>query len=131
MGTPVYMSPEQARGKTVDKRTDIWAYGCCLYEALTGDLPFQGETVSDTLAKVLERDPDWNRLPPDIPPQVRVLLRKCLQKDPTRRLRDIGDARIDVLDLITESGRVKAVVDESPTAPGRSYLVAAPLCWAP
>jgi serine/threonine-protein kinase len=77
------------------------------------------------LAKVLERDPDWDRLPPATPPQVRALLRKCLQKDPTHRLRDIGDARIDLLDLITESGRFKAVVDENPTAPGRSYVVAA------
>ena len=125
LGTPVYMSPEQARGKPVDKRTDIWAFGCCLYEALTGEIPFRGETISDTLAKVLERNPDWDRLPPDTPPQVRVLLRKCLQKDSTLRLRDIGDARIDVLDLITESGRIKAVVDESPTASGRSYMVAA------
>ena len=123
LGTPVYMSPEQARGKRVDKRTDIWAFGCCLYEALTGDLPFQGETVSDTLAKVLEREPDWDRLPPDTPPQVRVLLRKCLQKDSNRRLRDIGDARIDVFDLITESGRVGAVAYEPP--PRRSYVLAA------
>ncbi len=125
LGTPVYMSPEQARGKPVDKRTDIWAFGCCLYEALTGDLPFKGETISDTLAKVLERNPDWNRLPPDTPSQVRVLLRKCLQKDSTHRLRDIGDARIDVLDLITESGRVKAVAGEVATSPIRSYVVAA------
>jgi len=124
LGTPVYMSPEQARGKPVDKRTDIWAFGCCLYEALTGDLPFQGETISDTLAKVLERNPDWDRLPPDIPLQVRALLRKCLQKDSTHRLRDIGDARIDVLDLITESGRVKAVAGEVATSPRRSYVVA-------
>ena len=125
LGTAAYMSPEQARGRRVDKRTDIWSFGVVLYECLTGRNPFQGETVSDMLAKVLERDPDWDRLPPDTPPQVRALLRKCLQKDPTRRLRDIGDARIDVLDLITESGRVKAVVDESSTAPGRSYVVAA------
>lgn len=124
-GTPVYMSPEQARGKPVDKRTDIWAFGCCLYEAVTGDLPFHGETISDTLAKVLERNPDWLRLPPDTPQQLRVLLRKCLQKESTDRLRDIGDARIDVLDLITEPGRVKTVADESLTAPGRSYVVAA------
>ncbi len=124
-GTPVYMSPEQARGKSMDKRSDIWAFGCCLYEALTGEIPFQGETISDTLAKVLERNPDWDRLPPDTPPQVRVLLRKCLQKDSTHRLRDIGDARIDVLDLITESGRVKAVAGEAATSPRRSYVVGA------
>jgi serine/threonine protein kinase len=120
LGTPVYMSPEQARGKPVDKRTDIWAFGCCLYEALTGNLPFQGKTISDTLAKVLERDPDWEVLPEDTPQAVRVLLRKCLQKDSNRRLRDIGDARIDVFDLITESGRVEAVAGEAETSPRRS-----------
>jgi serine/threonine-protein kinase len=125
LGTPGYMSPEQARGKAVDKRTDIWAFGCCLYEALTGTLPFEGETVSDTLAKILERDPDWDRLPPDTPPEARVLLRKCLQKDSTRRLRDIGDARIDVLDFITESGRVKAAAYEPAPQARRSYLLAA------
>jgi serine/threonine protein kinase len=127
LGTPVYMSPEQARGKPVDKRTDIWAFGCCLYEALTGTLPFEGETVSDTLAKVLERDPDWEVLPDDTPQAVRVLLHKCLQKDSNRRLRDIGDARIDVLDLITESGSVRAVAYEStpPPPPRRSYMLAA------
>jgi serine/threonine-protein kinase len=125
LGTPVYMSPEQARGKPVDKRTDIWAFGCCLYEALTGNLPFQGKTISDTLAKVLERDPDWEVLPEDTPQAVRVLLRKCLQKDSNRRLRDIGDARIDVFDLITESGRVEAVAGEAETSPRRSHALAA------
>jgi serine/threonine-protein kinase len=125
LGTPVYMSPEQARGKPVDKRTDIWAFGCCLYEALTGDLPFKGETISDTLAKVLERSPDWELLPADTPWRVRDLLESCLEKDVRYRLRDIGDAWAALQRLITESGRVKAVVDESPTAPGRSYVVAA------
>jgi len=124
-GTPVYMSPEQARGKPVDKRTDIWAFGCCLYEALTGDLPFQGETISDTLAKVLERNPDWELLPKDMPWRVRDLLESCLEKDARYRLRDIGDAWAALQRLITESGRVKAVAGEVATSPIRSYVVAA------
>jgi len=124
-GTPVYMSPEQARGKPVDKRTDIWAFGCCLYEALTGDLPFQGETISDTLAKVLERNPDWELLPKDMPWRVRDLLESCLEKDARYRLRDIGDAWAALQRLITESGRVKAVAGEVATSPRRSYAVAA------
>ena len=125
LGTPVYMSPEQARGKPVDKRTDIWAFGCCLYEALTGDLPFQGETISDTLAKVLERNPDWERLPTDTPWRVRDLLENCLEKDARYRLRDIGDAWGALQRLITESGRVKAVAGDVATSPRRSYGVAA------
>ena len=89
LGTAGYMAPEQARGKPVDKRADIWAYGVVLYEMLTGQRLFQGETVSDTLAAVLTREPDWNR----VPPGTERLLRRCLEKDPKQRLRDIGDAR--------------------------------------
>jgi Tol biopolymer transport system component len=88
MGTAAYMSPEQARGKTVDKRADIWAFGVVLYEMLTGRQLFEGETVSDTLARVLTKEPDWDRAPA----KTRRLLRRCLEKDPKRRLRDIGDA---------------------------------------
>ena len=88
MGTAAYMSPEQARGKTVDKRADVWAFGVVLYEMLTGRQLFSGETVSDTLAAVLTKEPDWDRAPA----KTRRLLRKCLEKDPKRRLRDIGDA---------------------------------------
>src|SRR5262249_45215151 len=84
-----YMSPEQARGKLVDKRTDIWAFGVVLYEMLTGEKVFEGETVSDTLARVLMKEPDLSR----VPAKVRGLLNRCLQKDPTKRLRDIGDVR--------------------------------------
>ena len=90
------MSPEQARGKTVDKRTDIWAYGCVLYEMLTGRRAFAGETASDTIATILEREPDWTKLPAAAPAHVRRLLRRCLQKDSNRRLRDIGDARLEL-----------------------------------
>ena len=81
LGTPAYMSPEQARGKPVDKRTDIWAFGCVLYEMLTGKQAFRGETVSDTIAALLEREPDWQALPPATPAKIRDLLRRCLQKD--------------------------------------------------
>jgi serine/threonine protein kinase len=96
MGTPAYMSPEQARGKPVDKRTDIWAFGCVLYEMLTGKDAFRGETVSDTIVAVLEREPDWEELPAATPAKIRQLLRRCLQKDAQRRLRDIGDARFEI-----------------------------------
>ena len=96
LGTAAYMSPEQARGKTVDKRTDIWAYGCVLYEMLTRRRAFVGETASDTIAAILEREPDWTKLPAAAPAHVRRLLRRCLEKDPSRRLRDIGDARLEL-----------------------------------
>ncbi len=102
LGTAAYMSPEQARGKTVDKRTDIWAFGCCLYEALTGRMVFQGDTLSDTIAGILERDPDWKALPESTTPGVRVVLRRCLQKDANRRLHDIADARIEMEEALTE-----------------------------
>jgi serine/threonine protein kinase len=93
LGTAPYMSPEQARGKPSDKRTDIWAFGCVLYEMLTGQVAFAGETLSDTIAAILGREPDWGRLPPDIPAAVLSLLRRCLQKNASDRLRDIADAR--------------------------------------
>ena len=88
VGTPGYMSPEQARGGDVDKRTDIWAFGCLLYELLTGRRAFPGETLQDTIAAVLEREPNWQALPAKTPARVRDLLRQCLQKDPGRRLRN-------------------------------------------
>lgn len=93
VGTPGYMSPEQARGAVVDQRTDIWAFGCLLYKLLAGKRAFEGETVSDTIAAVLEHEPDWQALPRDTPARVRDLLRQCLHKDASRRLRSIRDAR--------------------------------------
>ena len=96
LGTTCYMSPEQARGKLVDKRTDIWAFGCVLYEMLTGRRAFAGETVSDTIAAILERDPDWSVLPETTPPTIRRLLHRCLEKDTKRRLRDIGDGHFEL-----------------------------------
>jgi len=98
LGTAAYMSPEQARGKPVDKRCDIWAFGVILFEMLTGRSLFAGETVSDTLAGVLKTEPDWDSLPPETPRRVVRLLHRCLERDPRKRLRDVGDARI----LITE-----------------------------
>ena len=94
LGTAAYMSPEQARGKRVDRRADIWAFGCVLYEMLTGRKAFGGDTTSDILACVIRAEPDWTRLPASVSPRIRELLRRCLQKDAKQRLRDIGDARI-------------------------------------
>jgi eukaryotic-like serine/threonine-protein kinase len=94
MGTPAYMSPEHARGLPLDKRADIWAFGCVLYEMLTGRAAFQGERASDVVAKVIEREPDFEALPREVPGAVRHLLRRCLRKDSRERLRDIGDARL-------------------------------------
>ncbi len=93
LGTAAYMSPEQARGQQVDKRTDIWAFGAVLYEMLTGKKTFAGETVTDTLAAILTLEPDWNALPASTPAGVRTLLHHCLERDPKKRLRDIGDMR--------------------------------------
>jgi serine/threonine protein kinase/Tol biopolymer transport system component len=100
MGTPAYMSPEQARGKPTDKRSDIWSFGCLLYEMLTGRIPFEGETVSDTLANILQTEPGWQALPQSTPSNIQVLLRRCLEKDPRRRLRDIGDAAIEISETL-------------------------------
>ena len=103
LGTPAYMSPEQVCGKELDSRTDIWSFGCVLYEALTGKQVFRGETVTEVLAAVIEREPDWRVLPSDTPPAVSILLRRCLRKDANSRLRDIGDARIELEDALTGS----------------------------
>ncbi len=105
LGTVAYMSPEQARGQAVDKRTDVWAFGCVLYEALAGRRAFKGGTVSDTFAAVLEREVDWETLPAGTPAALRSLLRRCLQKDRERRLRDIGDARIEIEEAGAEQSR--------------------------
>jgi Tol biopolymer transport system component len=127
LGTPAYMSPEQARGHDVDARADIWAFGCVLYEMLTGRRPFAGATISDTLARVLEREPEWQTLPPAVPPGIRRLLRRCLAKDVHRRLHDIADARLELDDVLDPAA---AALDERPTAPGgigagRRYALAA------
>ncbi len=96
LGTAAYMSPEQAKGKVVDKRSDIWAFGCVLFEMLTGKQSFSGETLTDILASVVRAEPDWNLLPASTPEPIRRLLRRCLTKDQKQRLRDIGEARITI-----------------------------------
>jgi serine/threonine protein kinase len=101
LGTPGYMSPEQARGQEVDKRTDIWAFGCVLFAMLTGRTPFDGDTLSDVIAATLTSDPDWNALTPDVPEAIRRVLHRCLQRDLRRRLRDIGDVCTDLDEPIT------------------------------
>ncbi|HEV8118461.1 MAG TPA: serine/threonine-protein kinase, partial [Thermoanaerobaculia bacterium] len=113
LGTAAYMAPEQARGKAVDRRADVWAFGVVLYEMLTGRHAFAGDTVSDTLASVLKTDPDLTALPEMTPAAIRRLLRRCLQKDPSRRLRDIGDARLELEERVegtaADSGLTAAV----------------------
>ncbi len=96
LGTAAYMSPEQAKGKMVDRRADIWAFGVVLYEMLTGRMLFSGETISETMAAVMMKQPDWNRLPANTPARLRELVRRCLVKEPRNRMRDIGDARIAI-----------------------------------
>ncbi len=96
LGTAAYMSPEQARGKALDKRSDIFSFGSVVYECLTGRQAFSGETVTDILSAILSRDPDWSALPAATPAKIRDLLRRCLQKDPKRRLHDIADARLEI-----------------------------------
>ena len=119
MGTAAYMSPEQARGKPLDKRTDIFSFGCVLFEALTGRGPFQDDTVTDTLSAVLNREPDWSLLPANTPLRLRLLLERCLAKDRRQRLHDIADARIELQEIAEgadESGPAErtAVVRRSP-----------------
>jgi len=108
LGTAAYMSPEQARGKVVSLRTDIWSFGCVLYEMLAGKRAFRGETTSDFIAAILTKEPDWNALPPETPVNVRALLRRCLEKDPQKRLRHIGDAQLE-LEEPDSAGAVSAV----------------------
>src|SRR6185295_15069148 len=101
VGTPAYMSPEQAAGKAVDHRADIWAFGCVLFEMLTGHAAFGGDTLTDTLAAVMRAEPEWSRVPLGVTAPVRELLRRCLRKDPRQRLQAIGDARIALEDVLS------------------------------
>jgi serine/threonine protein kinase len=107
LGTPAYMSPEQARGQSLDRRTDIWSFGCVLYEMLTGRAPFAADTISDTIAAILEREPDWAALPTTVPAAVRTLIRKCLEKDGRQRIGDISVAQfvLDDSDARSQSAR--------------------------
>jgi serine/threonine-protein kinase len=128
LGTAAYMSAEQARGKATDRRTDIWSFGCVLYECLTGRALFEGETVSDLIAKILQTTPDWNALPADTPRRVRVLLERCLTRDAKLRLRDIGEARIALSDPTMDSGTPSTGAARSRR--GRSTLIMAGLVVA-
>ena len=127
LGTAAYMSPEQARGQPVDKRTDIWAFGCVLYEMLTGRRAFVGDSLTDTLAHVIDREPDWRAVPETTPEVVRRLLERCLRKDVRRRLRDIADARIEIDDAID------APTTRTDSTPGQSdrWLGGRSRRWAP
>ena len=103
IGTPAYMSPEQARGKETDNRTDIWSFGCLMYQMLTGQLPFEGETATDTLAHIIERQPDFDLLPDSTPANIRALLAQCLEKEPDKRLEDITNATLEISETLTVS----------------------------
>jgi serine/threonine protein kinase/Tol biopolymer transport system component len=124
MGTAAYMSPEQARGKEVDRRADIWAFGVLLYEMLTGEQLFSGETMSDTMAGILKTEPEWDDLPDNLPHQVERVLRRCLAKDPRQRLRDIGEARVRLENPAAESGIFSGPVDiaDTPVARRRNLV---------
>ena len=103
VGTAAYMSPEQAKGKPVDKRADVWAFGAVLYEMLTGQKAFPGDDVSDTFAMVLKFEPEWDKLPDEVPPGLRRLMERCLVKDPKFRLREVGSAIVEIHELETDS----------------------------
>jgi serine/threonine protein kinase len=123
LGTAAYMAPEQARGRPVDQRADIFAFGCLLYEMLTGRPAFEGENAADILSGVLQRDPEWGRLPPGVPPSIHRLLHLCLEKDPRKRRQAAGDVRLDLEHALTEP-----VVASSVVASGRRPLPA--VAWA-
>ena len=110
LGTAAYMSPEQAKGKQVDRRTDVWAFGCVLYAMLTGKEAFQGEDITEILAAVMKTEPDWQALPAATPIQIRTLLKRCLQKDKALRMQAAGDARIEIQETLTARAEPQAVV---------------------
>ena len=112
LGTAAYMAPEQARGRVVDTRADIWAFGCVLYEMLTGRKAFPGETISDVIASILEREPEWPALPATTPPSIRRVLTRCLAKDAKRRLQHIGDVRIELEEVADSERAVDPIVTE-------------------
>jgi Tol biopolymer transport system component/tRNA A-37 threonylcarbamoyl transferase component Bud32 len=121
LGTASYMSPEQARGKPLDKRSDIFSFGGVLYECLTGSQAFRGDTVTDTLASILRSEPDWSALPAATPARIRNLLRRCLEKDPRRRLHDVADARLEIEDALAEPSEPASPAAPRP-APRRNLL---------
>jgi len=120
LGTAAYMSPEQARGKPLDRRTDLWAFGCVLYEMLTGHRAFDGETVTDVLGAVLRAEPDWQRLPPETPPAITTLIRRCLRKDARQRLADASTIRLEIDDAIAAPGLENGASSAARVAPTSS-----------
>jgi len=130
LGTAAYMSPEQARGKVLDKRTDIWAFGCVLLECLVGRQVFSGDTVSDTIAAILTREPDLDALPAATPGRIRELLRRCLQKDAKRRLHDIADARIEIEEALAHPEAPAVATASAAAAPARGWRQLLPWCVA-
>jgi len=141
LGTAAYMAPEQAKGKPVDKRADIWAFGAVLYEMLTGQRAFEGEGATDTIVAVLSKEPDWSALRPDTPPAIRRLLRRCLEKDRKRRLADAADARLEIEDALTTPAAdptwataalpARALLPWALVAAFSVALIAGLLAWAP
>jgi serine/threonine protein kinase len=123
LGTAAYMAPEQARGKAVDKRADIWAFGCVLFEMLAGRRAFDGDDVSTTLAVVLTANPPWSALPATTPPNIQRLLHRCLERDPRRRMRDVGDARFEIEDALAGAAEMPST---SPRTRGRRWREALP-----
>src|SRR5262249_32083623 len=122
IGTAPYMSPEQARGQSIDKRTDIWAFGCVLFEMLTGHIAFAGESISDTLVAVLDREPGWNTVPATLPGGVHRLLHRCLEKDPTRRRRNAGDVRTEIDEALVDRTAESDAKGPAPRKPAWQWV---------
>ena len=122
MGTAAYMSPEQARGKVVDRRADVWAFGCVVYEMLVGRRAFAGDDISETIARVIEREPDWNAMVAVAPRSVVRVVQRCLQKDPQNRIRDLGDVRLELRDAVAEAGQAPVATESF--ALGRRGIIA-------
>ena len=123
VGTIPYMSPEQVRGKPVDNRSDIWAFGCVMYETLAGQNPFARENQADTVSAILEREPQWTAIPAETPAAAQMLLRRCLRKEPHLRLRDIGDARLEIAETLEQAASLAATTLGPQTAPGTRGLI--------
>ena len=114
LGTAAYMSPEQAKGRAADKRSDVWAFGCVLFEMLTAKRAFEGEDVADTIAAVVRGEPDWSKLPADVPEQIRLLLKRCLEKDRRARVSDIAVARFLMTETIAAPTPLSAAAPQIP-----------------
>src|SRR5262245_49286410 len=117
LGTAAYMSPEQAKGRAADERSDIWAFGCVLYEMLAGTRAFEGDDVSDTLAAVLRGQPDWTSLRADVPEHIRLLLHRCLERDRSKRVSDVGTAQFLMTESSLAPGRTKAPMSRQMAPP--------------